>query len=167
VGMLAAMSAYQKIPVIKTNSICIALTSSHCLCFCNESQECPSSLTPRRKNSLASCAIRPSSVVQTGVKSAGWENKTHHLQQEAFIVNVRNGPGWVPRILFKVGWGSVVGIATTLRAGRSGDRIPVEARFSASVQRGPRAHPASRTMGTGSFPRVKQPGRGASHHAPF
>ena len=39
-----------------------------------------------------------------------------------------------------------------LRAGRSGDQIPVVARFSAPVQTGPEAHPASCTMGTGSFP---------------
>ena len=42
-----------------------------------------------------------------------------------------------------------------LRAGRSGDRIPVEARFSAPVQTGPGAHTASCTIGTGSFPGVK------------
>ena len=41
-----------------------------------------------------------------------------------------------------------------LRAGRSGDRIPVEARFSAPVQTGPEAHPASCAMGTGSYPGV-------------
>jgi hypothetical protein len=35
-----------------------------------------------------------------------------------------------------------------LGAGRSGDRIPVGARFSAPVQTGPGAHPASCTMGT-------------------
>jgi hypothetical protein len=51
---------------------------------------------------------------------------------------------------------SSVGIATELRAGRSGDRIPVEgARFYAPVQTGPGDHPASCTMGTGSFPGVK------------
>ena len=33
--------------------------------------------------------------------------------------------------------------------------------FSAPVQTGPRAHPASCTMGTGSLPGVKRPGRGA------
>ena len=48
-----------------------------------------------------------------------------------------------------------------LRAGRSGYRIAVG--FSASVQTGPGAHPASHTMGTGSFPGVKRPGRGVDH----
>jgi len=42
-----------------------------------------------------------------------------------------------------------------LRVGRSGDRILVGARFSAPVQTGPGAHPASCTMGTGSFPGVR------------
>ena len=40
------------------------------------------------------------------------------------------------------------------------------ARFSASVQTGPEAHPASYTMGTGSFPWVKRPGRGLDHPPP-
>jgi hypothetical protein len=64
-------------------------------------------------------------------------------------------------------WGrdSSVGIVTE-RAGRSGDRIPVGARFFAHVQTGPGAHPASSTMGTGSFPVVKRPGRGADHPPP-
>ena len=54
-----------------------------------------------------------------------------------------------------------------LRAGRSGDRIPVGARFSALVQTGPRAHPASCTMGIGSFPVGKErPGRDADHSPP-
>jgi hypothetical protein len=50
-----------------------------------------------------------------------------------------------------------------LRAGRSGDRIPVGARSFAHVQTGPEAHSASCTVGTGSFPGVKRPGRGADH----
>jgi hypothetical protein len=47
-----------------------------------------------------------------------------------------------------------------LSAGRSGDRIPVGAKFSAPFQTGPGAYPASCTMGTGLFPGVKRPGRG-------
>jgi hypothetical protein len=50
-----------------------------------------------------------------------------------------------------------------LRAGRSGDWIPVGARFSAPFQTGCGAHPASYTMWTGSFPGVKWPGRGVDH----
>ena len=37
------------------------------------------------------------------------------------------------------------------------------ARFSATVQTGPGAHPASYAMDTGSFPGVKRPGRGVDH----
>jgi hypothetical protein len=40
---------------------------------------------------------------------------------------------------------------------------PGEARFSATVQNGPGAHPASYTMGTGSFTGIKRPGRGIDH----
>jgi hypothetical protein len=36
-------------------------------------------------------------------------------------------------------------------------------RFSAPVQTAPRNHPASNTMGTGSFPGVKRPGCGFNH----
>jgi hypothetical protein len=53
-----------------------------------------------------------------------------------------------------------------LRAGRSGNRFPVGARFLAHVQTAPGAHPASCTMGTGTFPRVEWPGRGADHPPP-
>ena len=40
------------------------------------------------------------------------------------------------------------------------------AKFSAPVETGPGAHPASCTMGTGSFPGVKRPERGADSPAP-
>ena len=52
------------------------------------------------------------------------------------------------------GLGSSVGIATELRAGRSGDRIPVGRDFP-PVQTGPGFHPDSCKMGTGSFLGVK------------
>ena len=54
----------------------------------------------------------------------------------------------------------------SLRAGRSGDRVPVVARFSAAIETGSEAHPASCTMGTGSFPGARRPGRGADHPPP-
>jgi len=58
---------------------------------------------------------------------------------------------------------SVVGIATGYGLDGLGieKKIPVGARFSAPVQTGPEAHPASCTMDTGSFPRVKS-GRGVT-----
>ena len=57
-----------------------------------------------------------------------------------------------------MGRDSSVGIATSYRAGRSGNRIPVGAKFSAPVQTDPGAYPASCTMGTRSFPRGKAAG---------
>ena len=50
-----------------------------------------------------------------------------------------------------------------LWAERSGDRIPVRARFSAPDQTGPGAHPSSYALGTGSFSGVKRPGRSVDH----
>jgi hypothetical protein len=62
-----------------------------------------------------------------------------------------------------VGRDSSVGIAT--HYGLDGARIESRwgARFSAPVQIGPGAYPASYTVGTGSFPGVKRPGCGVDH----
>ena len=76
---------------------------------------------------------------------AFWKNK-NNLQ---FCKNY--GPGYLS-------WYS-----DSLWDGRSGDRIPVGTRLSAPVQIGSEAHPASYTMGTGAFPEVKRPGRGADY----
>jgi len=61
-----------------------------------------------------------------------------------------------------VGRGSSVSTAT--RYGLGGPAIEYQwGRFSAPVQTGPVAHPASYTMGTRSFPGVNGPGGGADH----
>ena len=66
-------------------------------------------------------------------------------------------------VLFS-GWLS--GYSDSLWARRSGDRIPVGARFSAPAQTDPGGHPGSYTLGTGSFPGAKRPGSGVDHPPP-
>ena len=61
----------------------------------------------------------------------------------------------------KVWPGSVVGIATGYGLDGPGIESRWGARFSVPVQTGPGTHPASCTMGTGSFPGVKS-GRGVT-----
>ena len=64
-----------------------------------------------------------------------------------------------------VGRDSSVGITILYGAGRSGDQIPVGARFSAPVQTGPGAHPASCAVGLYRvfFPGLKRTGYGVDH----
>ena len=61
----------------------------------------------------------------------------------------------------------VVGIATRYGVDGPGIESWWGARFSAPVQTGPGSHPASCTMGTGPFPRVKWPGRDADPPPPL
>ena len=65
-----------------------------------------------------------------------------------------------------MGRDSSIGIATHYGLDGPGIESRWGTRFSASVQTGPGAHPASYTMGTGSFPGVKRPGRGVDHKPP-
>ena len=69
--------------------------------------------------------------------------KTTHSDVEDFICDVciARGPG------------SLVGIANGYGLDGSGIESRWGARFSVPVQTGPGAHPASCTVGTGSFPR--------------
>ena len=63
-----------------------------------------------------------------------------------------------------MGRDSSVGIATRYRLDGPGIKSQWGARFP--VQTGPGAHPASYTMGTGSYPALKQPGCGIDHPPP-
>jgi hypothetical protein len=67
--------------------------------------------------------------------------------------------------LFLGGPGSSVGIATDYGGTVRGSN-PGGVRFFAHVQPDPGAHPAPCTLGTGYFPGVKRPGRGADHPPP-
>jgi hypothetical protein len=60
----------------------------------------------------------------------------------------------------------IVGIATRYGLDGPGIESRYGARFSAPVQTGPGAHPASCTIGTGPFPGVTWPGRGVNHPPP-
>ena len=53
--------------------------------------------------------------------------------------------------------------SNSLWARWSEDRILVGTRFFAPIHTGPESYPASCTMGTGSFPGVKQPGHSTDH----
>ena len=65
-----------------------------------------------------------------------------------------------------VGRESVVSLATCYRLDGPGIEFRWGVRFSAPVQTSHGAHPASYTMGTGSFPGVKRPGRSIDHQYP-
>jgi hypothetical protein len=62
-----------------------------------------------------------------------------------------------------VGWDSSVGIAIRYVLDGPGIESWWEGEIFRTLQTGPGAHPASYTMGTGSFPGVKWPGRGVDH----
>ena len=62
--------------------------------------------------------------------------------------------------IYIIGRDSAVGIATRYGLDCTGIECRRRVRFSAPVQTGPGDYPASYTMGTGSFPGVKGPGRG-------
>jgi hypothetical protein len=70
------------------------------------------------------------------------------------------------RLPWRMGRDTSLGIATCYGLGGPGIESRWGARFSATVQSGPVAHPASYTMGTGSLLRVKCSGRGVNHSPP-
>jgi hypothetical protein len=62
-----------------------------------------------------------------------------------------------------VGRDSSVGIATRYELDGPGFESRCSARFPAPVQTGPGTYPASYTIGTGSFPGWRRPGRDVGH----
>jgi hypothetical protein len=64
------------------------------------------------------------------------------------------------------GWDSSVGTATGYGLDGPGIESRWGARFSATVQTGPGAHPASYAVGAGSFPGLKRRGCGVDHPPP-
>jgi hypothetical protein len=69
----------------------------------------------------------------------------------------------IPYIREDVSRESSVDTATRYGMHGSGIETRLGGETSAPVQTGPGAHPASYTMGSGSFPGVKRPGRGVDH----
>jgi len=105
------------------------------------------------KPSKAFCA--PRSMHWSNIYSNG-ANKCTQLYLNQIYINTMNSYMFWPTMLPQ----SWVDIAQSLRAGRSGDRVPMWEIFSALMQTGAGAHPASHTMGTGSLPGVERIGRG-------
>jgi hypothetical protein len=71
-----------------------------------------------------------------------------------------------PVLWREIGLDCVVRIATRYELDGTGSN-PGGAGFSAVVQTGPEAHPASETMGTQFFPTLKRPGHGVDHTHPI
>ena len=65
-----------------------------------------------------------------------------------------------------MGQDSAVGIATRYGLEGQGIKTPWEARFSATIQTRPKAHPASYARGAGPVTGVKRAGREVDHTPP-
>ena len=81
-------------------------------------------------------------------------NFTGDTANSCFFCREEYRQGWTTVLIRKADWDGVDQCSRytdSLRAGRSGDRIAVGVRFSAPVQTGTGAHPASCTMGTSSL----------------
>ena len=94
-------------------------------------------------------------VYQTSVLSSAmaWPHTNIHLSSAALLI-----AEIYIYVLYRGGRDGSVGIATHYGLDGPGIESRWGARFSAPVQTGPGAHPASCTMGTGSFPGGKAVG---------
>jgi len=109
------------------------------------------------RGSLALCALKsPLLVWEINALSSQtlWTHSESNYLPNKCLFIWRAGVVIYFAIIIKCGPGSSVGIATELRAGRSGI-VSRWGRDFPPVQTGPGAHPASCKMGTRSFPGVK------------
>jgi hypothetical protein len=89
------------------------------------------------------------------------------IEERSFVSDMDASLAFFDECTEKVRWaGSSVGIATGYGLDGPGIESLVGVRFFAHIQAGLGTHPASCTMGTGTFPVVKRPGRGADHPPP-
>ena len=127
-----------------------------------------------RKQRIYILASSSGNITRNSNLNTGWLLRTHHGCQIRTTRKRRHcQTRWHAEVstdlttTVLLGQDSSISIATRLRTGRSGNQIPVVARFSAPVHTGYGAHPASYTMGSGSFQGVKCPGRGVDHPPPY
>ena len=121
-----------------------------------------SSYGPIKKRLLwTSCMLRPQSDFFTAVCFSQHKLQVTLLQIILYSTLSSSHPNTYYAMCIFCGPGSSVGIATGYGLDGPGIESRWEARFSAPVQTGPGAHPASCTMGTGFFPGVKS-GRGVT-----
>ena len=111
-------------------------------------------------NSTIVTATQQRVVWRTNKSSSwGWHSERRNVQETGNKTNIQ-------LYMWVCGPGSSVGVATELRSGRSGDRIPVGTRFFACPDR-PWGPPSLLYNGYRVFPGGKvRPGRAADHSPP-
>jgi hypothetical protein len=105
-------------------------------------------------------------VRQTAPETFGTVQITFHVTRTMRMKHKYNPQYsvWLFSVLY--GSGERSRYSDSLTTGLSGDRIPVWGQIFRNRPDRPGAHPASCTIGTGSFAGIKRPGRGVDHPPP-
>jgi hypothetical protein len=102
----------------------------------------------------------------TATLHIGGRSSIHNLRTCHWVV-ICTHLSWLYCIPWWIYWsGWLSRYSDWLRSGQSGGRIPVGAKFFATVQTGPGAHQASCTVGTGSSPGVNYGWGVCADHSP-